>query len=1473
MSTTDLNDDEDRSRDGSEHPSDRDFIAEEGSVETELTPDPDNPDQAGSRRTSDLGYEDPNVTILKTSANSGSQRNALTRDDHRGGQSSIASGQDSKGTGSKGPMEKDELKGQSSIQLESLKYPRNQPVHKDDQLMRQASLKESKRLREAQLNQAVLLSEGRSRTEGPTMGSRSDPRLIPIPPGPYVQSKSARAVERQSIKEQLKKSGWSQEDLDGQEQARQIGEIADEDERKYRAEIYWEFKAMRQVEANEELRKQEQGRKQEGQPMLDFQRHKDIQSQSGGQTRVEGLAQQSATENQTTKPWDRQSTAYDPKRPKDHSSEKETHQSLYQREESLWSKKSGGDDEDDTSESTDSGIRAFEESQRANNFRFLAMKEREARVRTAQLHERRRVEKEQELVENQRIEAERALYNRQEQLNSIVRGESEIQAKTGEIHDLVEQLQSLEMNQSDLRKTDRAKVMRIHKDLSSLRGSGPIDLVLKDQKETADWDLRPGTFLSVLADSWKTDHFFYAQSRREGVHKSLFEMCSLLDEASIMLERNEIGLREELGDEVVQGIWTRHSSLAEAMRKSVRQGRISRGTAKLIPEHQAEEIMNWYCRLVVGLQIMDNARQKASYVDSAMCAFVLTYPGPESQMMADSKPREKKRKAAKDSDEFREALSSPFEAKLDPKAKDEHFSAFSAFNPEDPTGSHASQQGGTRHQEWEMIDEEEDVPRYPVASVYPNTRGRAKLAGKVSSKQTQEAIEQSKDLAHFLRYRRNMDQALGVQAFRRSTQQRMADEQIDYSPVPSDCEDYEEEFGPRAEERREDPDYRVRMSLSERRRMESEYDRINSGSWENPRVLSGSTVRRRSKEPEGYPRYVHPDDRREERTGLADAIRKIPGGFGSARESHREERCDTPEAPRGAERADSASLSAVSSVHSRMSGMATMSRPAMDGVTLELEETMVVSDFEDCSMEEIKESIRQNVIRKLVAQSCDSETARRMICTHWPQFNLHPRPNKTEDSKQFKTIARNIRPNSEGDFIAFDDWLESIKTEADNQGYSIRHRIVWLKATGGLAPGVNDAIRDSVVNRMKNIILWMPDYNPATLSTNNNYWFQVWADVVVMLVKHFFTVQYADQAEADYNKGLKQAKYKLRDSEMNPINREWYKFKTCWDDMWTMLIKRGSGLLDAPLMVWNLFQEHWKTQGKRGVGHMMVNLVDRALNMLDQFPADVFDRHIVLTDEELVQIKREGKFKASMKTYSMIMEKLGRQAARNELTLDLTNLSLLDKVTGSVASTDGFTRSKADHKREKKTLSVKTATSTSGVSELTVNTVTDRPKVLPCSSCGLYHSTISTCPLVKDGNLNLDAIIKYKSVRQINKEGQSSLNSFWKKKFRMFMLKKFGMESEDDQDKWFKKLESMLKKLPVASEEAIKKYQADNLKFINMCKSEEGKDDNYVNNLVKDHRGKATKPHRIRPGRIAAGIDEESESDSDSSTGESSTGS
>jgi len=136
MDQVDQNRSEVRSQDESPTDSTQDSIAAKGNFGTEMTSNPDNPDKAGSHQTCEVEPKSSIVTIFNTSAKSGSQEVASTRDDRKevkerlfgprfeqpkktADQPSNASVQDSKGTGSKGPMEEDELKGQSTIRLES----------------------------------------------------------------------------------------------------------------------------------------------------------------------------------------------------------------------------------------------------------------------------------------------------------------------------------------------------------------------------------------------------------------------------------------------------------------------------------------------------------------------------------------------------------------------------------------------------------------------------------------------------------------------------------------------------------------------------------------------------------------------------------------------------------------------------------------------------------------------------------------------------------------------------------------------------------------------------------------------------------------------------------------------------------------------------------------------------------------------------------------------------------------------------------------------------------------------------------------------------------------------------------------------------------------------------------------------------------------------------------------------------------
>ena len=109
------------------------------------------------------------------------------------------------------------------------------------------------------------------------------------------------------------------------------------------------------------------------------------------------------------------------------------------------------------------------------------------------------------------------------------------------------------------------------------------------------------------------------------------------------------------------------------------------------------------------------------------------------------------------------------------------------------------------------------------------------------------------------------------------------------------------------------------------------------GTHEDPRILSGSEVRSGAR---GY-HYAGPSDREERFPETFEAHRRYP---------------DEVEISRGSTDSRSTSgsgTSVVSSVNSRMIGLAPMKRPAMMGVTEELEETVVVEGFETLTLQEL----------------------------------------------------------------------------------------------------------------------------------------------------------------------------------------------------------------------------------------------------------------------------------------------------------------------------------------------------------------------------------------------------------------------------------------------------------------------------------------------------------------------------------------
>ena len=841
----------------------------------------------------------------------------------------------------------------------------------------------------------------------------------------------------------------------------------------------------------------------------------------------------------------------------------------------------------------------------------------------------------------------------------------------------------------------------------------------------------------------------------------------------------------------------RHLELEERLAEG--RGGISRETALLFPKEKAGEILQWYTRLVAGLSVLLQEQERFKRSTAVMAGFLENYPGPEPQPV--------RRTTSKEA--WRDVLQS----RLLGEDASSHYSGQveeAELRQREFAGSRASEERARGQFEG-------------TAQAYSRSG-----APRRSERSLQEDFDQTLDLAGAA------GTSYRVGGATLGAGRGFVEEDLTQGRVNQLREDL---VKPKGERRSSSVKGTGEYGVSPEN-LDTSVRKRREGAWDAG-LEGGSLAKRqnsiRSRE-EGE-RSMQSD--RERQQFYADEYHR----GGRDREEDWEDR-----------------RSVTSSRSSKVQGLKSMSRPAMIGVEDEREEWVEVDGFESLSNQQIEASIRVMVVQKLKEQGVDSEIARNIICDQWPMFNLHPRKGKVEDVRYFDKCAKLIKPTSKGEFIAMDDWFEAMKDQGDIQGWSIRQRIKWLKTTGGLANKVNDAIQSRVKDKLRTILTWIPDYDPAHPSTNNNYWFQVWADVMVMLIKEFFTTQHADQMEDAYLAGLGEKKFAIDESQSDPLNKEWYKFAGSWEAQWTMLRKRGSEYLSSPLYVWNLFKKWWEKQGKRGAGKMMVDIVERALNKLSTSPLSVFPAYHGLDSEELEEVRRKGKGGASMVTYSLIMEFYKRKAGLGELTMVFTDFKMMDAMTRGEGGE--YEKGKTDKKRERKANAALKGRGGSDVSTLTVNTAVSSSKTpVACSLCGLYHTYLPVCPLVKDGKMSVEAVINYRSLREISADGKSSFNPFWRKKFRIFVLPKLGIISAEDQEKWFKKVDDALAKKPTAPAEAIKRYQQENSKFVNLCREEESRDGGYVSRIVAKDRSDRKQSRKA----LMARVDEDEES-SDSET-------
>jgi hypothetical protein len=528
-----------------------------------------------------------------------------------------------------------------------------------------------------------------------------------------------------------------------------------------------------------------------------------------------------------------------------------------------------------------------------------------------------------------------------------------------------------------------------------------------------------------------------------------------------------------------------------------------------------------------------------------------------------------------------------------------------------------------------------------------------------------------------------------------------------------------------------------------------------------------------------------------------------------------------------------------------------------------------LSGFTGMDRTMIEEEVAVYVTERLAQQGNETPLTVRTLVENIPRLGLYTRKgHEASVTGQFSKAVRDLKPYSDGMFISVPQWWKRINEVGDDNGWSLPMRVRFLHRTGGLALKVHDSHRQRVIDFMRDYRDWMPHYESQRSESDHRYWLFLWMDVGIKFVQEFHTIQHPEVIEQGLSTLFKDPKYAFKSKE-DPLNEDFYRVVLLYQDLNIWLVERSSDLVNSPFYVYRLMKK-WLTTECGVAGGIAAGLIDKALAKLSTEPESVLPRFHGLSARELADVKQRGQGNAKADTYRLILEKLKKRATQKDLEYNATSLSQVSDLYGG-GGESSWEKGRTDRKKDRKANSVVVSTD---YSSLTLNTTTSagggsggRPPA--CPSCGLFHGELKkSCPFWDPEKklFKVKNFLEFRSVRQIGADGSSTVNDFWLKKLKTFGFRAMDITSEDDRAKIIKDLKSAAAAWPIASVEERRRYAAENKKFINLAKIEEG-------SLAKSSGGSKKKKPKSSKKRAKKSKAGEEDSGSSSSSGEDGEGS
>jgi hypothetical protein len=469
--------------------------------------------------------------------------------------------------------------------------------------------------------------------------------------------------------------------------------------------------------------------------------------------------------------------------------------------------------------------------------------------------------------------------------------------------------------------------------------------------------------------------------------------------------------------------------------------------------------------------------------------------------------------------------------------------------------------------------------------------------------------------------------------------------------------------------------------------------------------------------------------------------------------------------------------------------------------------------------DQIIERTLEWVLVDLEGLGCDTTMLEDLFREYFPSLGIKTK-NQSSITSYYVKVAKFITPQTKGSFINMAEWFRDLEVYSCDYAISLPNRIRMLARTGGLAPGkdYNSTIR-RVMEIMKNIRKWLPEYNPGVEEKEGYYWLKMWIKVLLRLVEEFYQHLPVEDIEKGLAKELDNYTLDLQGEDV--VNNQFHKVVTAYKHMNAWLRERNSNLGDSALYVWKILT-NW-LDGQEPYGPIMKKHLEKCLKLLGQTPTKVFPERHGLTLAQLNEVRKRGQANATEETYVLVLEYLKLKAQDKSLLLEFQSFGEMEQMRNMYLKNEEIKGGKRGKTTSRAANSV--ATDFSSLSMNTTTTAapaaTNRAGYPLCQTCKMYHpgQPGKGCIFVDNNQFNSQAFLRYRSVRIANEKGESIVSPFWIRELqaRGFKALNIGMT---EGKKIIEQLKMEAKKFPVLTKAEMSQLSSKTQKFAAITEKE-----------------------------------------------------